>query len=318
MDTDSVRREELRFASADGASTIRALLWLPAGDVRPRGVVQLIHGMAEHVERYDGFARLLAGRGLAVCGDDHAGHGASADPSHYGCLPARNGAEVLIADEHRLRELASGRVGADLPHFLFGHSLGSYVARAYLPEHGRGLAGVVLSGTGTLPVAVSWAGYALARLICAVCGDDHYSRLLDGMGVGAYARAVPGPTGCEWLSHSKDNVAAYVADRRCGFAFSAGGYAAVTKLTARACSLAWARRAPHEVPLLFVAGAEDPVGDCGRGVRAAAELARRAGQREVDVRIYEGMRHEILNEDDGARVADDVARWIEGHLDERG
>lgn len=318
MSEKSVRREELRFASADGASTIRALLWLPAGGAEPRGVVQIIHGMAEHVERYDGFARTLAARGLAVCGDDHIGHGASADPSRYGCLPARGGAEALVEDEHRLRQLAAARVGADAPHFLFGHSLGSYIARVYLPEHGRGLAGVVLSGTGTLPVAVSWAGHALARLIAATRGEDRRSRLLDHMGVGAYARAVPGPTSCEWLSHNEGNVADYVADRRCGFAFSAGGYAAVTKLTARACSLSWARRAPHDVPLLFVAGAEDPVGERGRGVRKAAELARRAGQKEVDVRIYEGMRHEILNEDDGARVASDVASWIEAHLDERG
>ena len=115
-------------------------------------------------------------------------------------------------------------------------------------------------------------------------------------------------------------MATYVADPRCGFMFSAGGYAAVTKLTARACSLAWARRAPHDVPLLFVSGAEDPVGDNGRGVRAAAELARRAGQRHVDMRIYEGMRHEIFNEDDGGRVMADVLSWVEGRLgtDEKG
>ena len=102
--------------------------------------------------------------------------------------------------------------------------------------------------------------------------------------------------------------------------FSAGGYAAVTKLTARACSLAWARRAPHDVPLLFVSGAEDPVGDNGRGVRAAAELARRAGQKHVDVHIYEGMRHEIFNEDDGGRVMADVLSWVEERLgaDEKG
>ena len=176
----------------------------------------------------------------------------------------------------------------------------------------------MLSGTGTLPVAVSGAGHALARLACTLRGEDHLSKPLDAMGVGGYARAVPGPTGCEWLSHDEKNVASYVDDRRCGFMFSAGGYAAVTKLTARACSLSWACRVPHDVPLLFVSGAEDPVGDMGRGVRAAAELARRAGQREVDVRIYDGMRHEILNEKDGPRVMGDVLSWICAHLDERG
>ena len=322
MDEQGINREELRFPSADGRSTIRALVWWPelAAGTRARGVVQVIHGMAEHVERYDALARLFASRGFVVCGDDHAGHGASCDPDGYGCLPARGGAEALVADEHTLRRLVTERMGADAPYLLLGHSLGSYIARVYLAEHGEGLAGVILSGTGTLPVAVSWAGHALARLICAVRGEKYRSKLLDGMGVGGYARAVPGPTGCEWLSHNEKNVATYVADPRCGFMFSAGGYAAVTKLTARACSLAWARRAPHDVPLLFVSGAEDPVGDNGRGVRSAAELARRAGQRHVDMRIYEGMRHEIFNEDDGGRVMADVLSWVEERLgaDEKG
>lgn len=322
MDEQGINREELRFPSADGRSTIRALVWWPAlaAGTRARGVVQVIHGMAEHVERYDALARLFASRGFVVCGDDHAGHGASCDPDGYGCLPARGGAEALVADEHTLRRLVTERMGSDAPYLLLGHSLGSYIARVYLAEHGEGLAGVILSGTGTLPVAVSWAGHALARLICAVRGEKYRSKLLDGMGVGGYARAVPGPTGCEWLSHNEKNVATYVADPRCGFMFSAGGYAAVTKLTARACSLAWARRAPHDVPLLFVSGAEDPVGDNGRGVRAAAELARRAGQRHVDMRIYEGMRHEIFNEDDGGRVMADVLSWVEERLgaDEKG
>ena len=322
MDERGINREELRFPSADGRSTIRALVWWPAlaAGTRARGVVQVIHGMAEHVERYDALARLFASRGFVVCGDDHAGHGASCDPDGYGCLPARGGAEALVADEHTLRRLVTERMGSDAPYLLLGHSLGSYIARVYLAEHGEGLSGVVLSGTGTLPVAVSWAGHALARLICAVRGEKYRSKLLDGMGVGAYARAVPGPSGCEWLSHNEKNVATYVADPRCGFMFSAGGYAAVTKLTARACSLAWARRAPHDVPLLFVSGAEDPVGDNGRGVRAAAELARRAGQKHVDVHIYEGMRHEIFNEDDGGRVMADVLSWVEERLgaDEKG
>ena len=175
MDEQGINREELRFPSADGRSTIRALVWWPAlaAGTRARGVVQVIHGMAEHVERYDALARLFASRGFVVCGDDHAGHGASCDPDGYGCLPARGGAEALVADEHTLRRLVTERMGSDAPYLLLGPSLGSYIARVYLAEHGEGLSGVVLSGTGTLPVAVSWAGHALARLICAVRGEKY-------------------------------------------------------------------------------------------------------------------------------------------------
>lgn len=317
---DTVTLEEASFLSADGRSTISVRVWLPEGAraARPRGVVQVIHGMAEHVGRYDEFARFLAGRGYLVCGDDHIGHGRSAEPGLRGHVPLAAGADALVEDERRLYELVSRRVPADVPRFLLGHSMGSFIARVYLSRHAEGLSGAAICGTGSVPVGLSRAGSAISRGIAALRGERHRSSLVDGMGAGAYARSVEGPTGFEWLSRDEGNVERYLADEACGFMFTVGGYAALTSLTAESCSRAAARRVPHDLPLLFVSGAEDPVGDCGRGVRRAARLYLEAGSNDVSVRIYEGMRHEILNEGGRRRVFRDVAEWLEAHGERKG
>lgn len=304
--------EDVTFASADGTSTIHARFWAPDGKA-PRAVIQVVHGMSEHVRRYDDFARFLVARGYVVCGDDHIGHGASAPVHKHGCMPAKNGNEVLLADEHTLRGIAVEKFPG-VPHVFFGHSMGSFITRCYLARHGTGVAAAVICGTGTVPVATSRAGNALAHVICAVRGEDHRSKLLDGLGAGAYGKAVPGPTGYEWLSSNEKNVADYIADDECGFMFSAGGYVSLTALTAEACSASCAAAVPHELPLLYIGGEGDPVGDMGRGVHAAAQLALDAGSTDVTCRVYEGMRHEILNELDHARVYEDVASWLDQKL----
>ena len=305
--------EDLTFPSADSASTIRARLWRPDGEAAPRAIVQVVHGMSEHIRRYDEFARFLVGRGYAVCGDDHIGHGASAPPHRRGVMPV-DGNEVLIADEHALRGIVAGKFPKGTPYAFFGHSMGSFITRCYLGRYGEGLAAAVICGTGTIPAAASRAGNVAARAVAAVRGEDHRSKLLDSLGAGGYGRQVPGPTGLEWLSHNADNVQAYIDDDECGFMFSAGAYASLTALTAEACSRECAARMPHDLPLLYIAGDGDPVGNMGRGVLAAAKLAEDAGSKDVTSIIYDHMRHEILNETGRETVFKDVAFWLDSHL----
>lgn len=314
MQDDTIVREPVRFTSADGKTEIHACLWRAADGATPKGIVQLVHGMAEHIARYDDFARFLVGRGYAVAGHDQLGHGASAAPQDWGVLPAKNGKDFLLADIDALADIVCGTLGRDVPLFLFGHSMGSYLVRSYITRRSRTLAGAILSGTGHVPAATSRAGHALACAICARKGDAARSPLLHKLGVGAYAKQVEGAkTDCDWLSFSEDNVAAYRADERCGFMFSAGGYAMLTSLTAEVCSPKSARRIPKTLPLLFISGAHDPVGDCGTGVERACSMARDAGVLDVELKLYENMRHEILNEADRKDVYEDIAAWLDAH-----
>lgn len=317
----AARIDGFSFASGDGTTSLHGMRWAPAAPgggfsgERPRGIVQLVHGMSEHISRYDAFARFLADRGYVVVGHDQIGHGGSSTPERYGCLPAATGKDILLQDIETLRGLAMERYGETVPYFLFGHSMGSFLVRIYVSHNGSGLAGAVVCGTGSLPPATSAAGHLLAELVCRTRGEDYHSRLLHDLADGAYAKAVPdAETPFDWLSYNRDNVRAYIEDPACGFMFSAGGYAVLTELTRDACSEATAKAVPKDLPLYFIGGEDDPVGDMGRGVQRAFRQAVAAGSRHVRIRLWPHMRHEILMEDGREQVFADVVHWMEEQL----
>ena len=317
-----VRTSKVGFLSHDGTSTIRGVVWEPArrahadgASLCPRGVVQIVHGMAEHVERYDAFARYLVERGFIVCGEDHIGHGHSvADESRLGCLPP-DGKEIMIEDVHELRTIVMARYAKTTPYFIFGHSMGSFITRAYLARHGQGVTGAVICGTGQQPLLVSRAGNWLARFLCRRKGPDYRSAFLDNLGVGAYAKQIKDArTSVDWICTDPVVVDAYIADPLCGAMFSVGGYATLTDLTGEVATRECAERVPKDLPVLLVAGEEDPVGSCGTGVRKVFDQFKAAGIADVQLKLYPGMRHEILNESGHAEVFEDVETWMEKAL----
>lgn len=318
--TQDVRRETIWCDSTDEKSRLHGYIWWPEGDVAPRAAVQLVHGMAEYIGRYDEFARYLTDEGFVVFGHDHIGHGESvASKEEWGDLPVHGGTDILVEDVHRVRTEAlariSGAYGEMPPLFLFGHSMGSFVVRAYLSRHASGLSGAIICGTGFMAPRTSAMANALARTIARVRGASYRSKLLDKVGVGAYAQDIEdAQTPLDWLSHNRDNVSRYIADEQCGFMFSAGGYATLTDLMRFVCTPACTDAYPKDLPLLYIAGTEDPVGECGEGVSQAADLAHASGVVDVRCRLYAGMRHEILNERGRKVVFDDIIGWMEGYL----
>lgn len=304
----------ISYPSHDNASTIRALIWEPDDaarpDFSPRAVVQIVHGMSEHVERYAPFAEFLVGRGFVVCANDHVGHGKTAGERDLGHMPLANGADVLVEDVHALREKVCERY-PHARHVMFGHSMGSFVTRVYLTRHADGLSAAILCGTGQQPRIQTVAGRVITRLIARVRGERHVSRFVDSLGAGAYGRAVKDArTDVDWISSDPDVVDEYIADPLCGQPFTVGAYATLASLVADATDARLARRVPKDLPLLFVAGAEDPVGDCGRGVARAVDEYRNAGVRLVEMGIYPGARHEILNEPCREAVWHDVEEFL--------
>lgn len=304
----------ISYPSHDNASTIRALIWEPDDaarpDFSPRAVVQIVHGMSEHVERYAPFAEFLVGRGFVVCANDHVGHGKTAGERDLGHMPLANGADVLVEDVHALREKVCERY-PHAHHVMFGHSMGSFVTRVYLTRHADGLSAAILCGTGQQPRIQTVAGRVITRLIAQIRGERHVSRFVDSLGAGAYGRAIKDArTDVDWISSDPDVVDEYIADPLCGQPFTVGAYATLASLVADATDARLARRVPKELPLLFVAGAEDPVGDCGRGVARAVDEYRNAGVRLVEMGIYPGARHEILNEPCHEAVWHDVEEFL--------
>lgn len=314
----------ITYASRDNASTVRALMWEPdevaSGGEAPRGLVQIVHGMSEHVERYEGFASFLCEQGFAVCANDHIGHGKSVSSAEdLGHMPLEVGEDVLVADVQTLRELALERLSqrcdmrvSGIPYVIFGHSMGSFITRVFLTRHAFGVRAAVLCGTGHQPRLLSAAGKALTSSLAKKHGERYVSELVDGMGAGGYGRAIKGAeTDLDWIATDPEVVAEYQRDPLCGQKFTVGAYHVLTSLVSDATDLRLARRVPHALPLLFVSGDQDPVGECGAGVHRAAEMYRKAGVESVTEKLYPGMRHEILNEPVKGEVHRDVLAWLE-------
>ncbi len=313
----------IEYVSHTKKNNINAKLWTSSkfgspdnpGTEDPKAVIQIVHGMAEHIDRYDDFARYLVGRGFVVCAEDHVGHGGSVNgPEEYGHIPLKGGKNIMVGDVHTLHSMVA-RAFPDVPYVLYGHSMGSFIARAYIARYGDELAACVLSGTGNVPANMSKLGNTLARFIASIKGETYHSKLIDGMGAGGYGKKIENArTDLDWLSTDPAVVDAYIADDKCGFMFTLGGYTTLLDLTGEVVTPECAAKVPKDLPVFFVAGDGDPVGDMGEGVKAAAQLLRDAGVKTVDCKIYEGMRHEIHNEIGKDQVYDDIATWVEAHV----
>lgn len=311
----SIATSSLGYLSHDGKTHIKARIWLPekASSFSPKGIIQIVHGMAEHIDRYDDFARFLVRRGFVVCGNDHIGHGESAvNSSQWGCMPVCGGKEILIEDVHELRRIVAARFSGKTPHILLGHSMGSFIVRCYIARYGQGIAAVVLSGTAQQPLLISKLGHFAAQKIASSKGEDFKSTFLDSLGAGAFTKKIEAPrTAFDWISTDETVVDAYIADDSCGVMFSAGGYATLTDLTGEMVKSSCVMSVPSSIPVYFVSGSLDVVGEKGKGVNKAAEMFRRAGIEQVDVKTFDGMRHEILNEQKKELVYASIVNWIE-------
>ena len=304
------KMNEFYFQSSDGKNTIHAIEWLPEnGEVK--AVVQLSHGIAEYVGRYDAFARFLADRGFAVVGNDHLGHGESVETEEdLGFFAEENGWELVVSDIHKLKQLEKGKY-PNAPYFLFGHSMGSFLARTYLIDRPGELDGCIICGTGNQPAALCSVGISVARSIGKKSGIRTRSNTLNNICFGSYNKRIkPRRSDYDWLTRDDAIVDAYLADPRCGYVATVslledmlGGIKYIVNKKNQA-------KMDKATPIFFIAGAEDPVGDYGKGVRAAFNAFIKAGVADCSVKLYPGGRHEILNETNRGEVFEDVFRWL--------
>lgn len=296
-------KQEFFFRSASGMDQLHAIRWCPEGDVK--AVLQIVHGMAEHIDRYDEFARYLAQRGVLVVGHSHLGHGRSAaSAAELGYFAERDGCGCVLADIHSLRQMTAAE-HPGVPYYILGHSMGSFLTRLYLTDHVSGLAGAVIMGTGDMPLPVLKLAKGVCLLLAKVRGWRHRSGLVNSMVVGGYEKKL----GLGWLSKNEENVARYQADPLCGFCFTLNGFYGLFTAFHGAVSREMAGQVPKEIPILFVSGSEDPVGDCGKGVASVYRRYCDHGS-AAQMKLYEGDRHEILHEDDRQNVFTDIVRWM--------
>ena len=313
--SDPIVASSFHLHASDGVDVL-VYRWLPGSTTRVRAVVQIVHGAAEHAGRYDRLARVLADHGYAVYADDHRGHGGTAGTPERAGLVGPDSWNRMLEDLRELTLLAA-REHPGVPIVLLGHSMGSMLGQGYAQRHGKLIAGLILSGTASSLAAGSDDLGEKVRAAMASDGPDAPSMDFAMLFLNFNERFAAGlpesaVTGFEWLSRDAGEVAQYVADPFCGFLFSnrlvndmAEGLAAI-----------WAPGAetqiPADLPVLLIAGAEDPVG-ADDSVHKLGERYRAAGL-EVTETLYSGARHEIFNETNRAEVDADVLGWLDAHL----
>lgn len=306
--------ETFTFKAGDGAQvTVRA--WLPESPAPPRAVLQIAHGMAEHALRYDWFAEKLVSQGFAVYANDHRGHGETARfedrMGHFGddcgwdqVVDDMKSLNLIIRETHR-----------ETPVFLFGHSMGSLLSRDFISKYGATLKGVILSGTAGHPGLRGHIGLLIARTQALFSGGKALSTLMDKLTFKSYTRSfAPVNTPFDWLSRDSDQVDAYIKDPYCGFICSSKFYVDVIGGAIKVNEMGHIRKIPKNLPVFLFSGDMDPVGRFGKGVMKTHDAFKKAGIKDLSLKLYEDGRHEMLNEINREDVAEDVVAWIRDRL----
>ena len=305
-------KDEFYYDSRDGKSRLHAVRYTPDNLDNVKAVVQIVHGMAEYVERYEEFARFLTERGIVVTGEDHMGHGKSVSKDgKYGYFCEQDPATVLVRDVHRLKKATQAEFPG-VPYVIMGHSMGSFITRNYMFRYGTGISAAIIMGTGMQPKLLLTASKAIARLQQVFFGSEHVSQFIDKLAFGNYNKEITDArTPFDWLSRDNEKVDQYISDPLCGFVFTVNGFETLFELISRLHKPENLDRIPKKMPVLMISGTDDPVGDYGKGVRKAYDSLKGAGMENVSLKLFEGGRHELLNESNRDEVMEYIDRWLE-------
>lgn len=308
----AMKRTDTTIQSTNEKNQLHVIIWEPEDD--PKAVVQLVHGMAEYMDRYHEFASYLTDRGYAVIGHDHLGHGKTVnDPSELGFFAKENGDRIVIMDMYGVTRLAQRR-WPDKPVFILGHSMGSFMVRKYITKYSDEIAGAVVMGTGFQPAAAADMGIMITNHHIRKHGHMYVSKTVNNMAMGGYNKKFkPNRTPVDWLSVNEENVDQYMADELCGFNFTVSAYNDFFHIIKDLAESRDSERISRSLSVLITSGEVDPVG----GVKACMALEKKykkMGMEDVEVKIFPGDRHEILNENDKDVVFREMGDWFDSKL----
>ena len=301
----------VRFTSSDGHSRVHG--WVYAPNTPPIAMMQISHGMCEYIGRYHWFMESLCQLGFVVFGNDHIGHGDSSQPEDYGYFADKNGYRHLISDLHRMTVIVKEKY-PELPLFLFGHSMGSFVARLYLSKYAHEIDGAILCGSSG-PNPLTKGGILAASAVIQMKGPRHRSSKLSALAFGNYnSKYEDQHTSHDWLTRNPAVVNFYKNDPKCTFLFTASGLRDLFTMLDLCNSRKWFHSLPKGLPILLISGDMDPVGNYGKGIITIQEKLLEAGMYNVSMTLYPEARHELLQELNREEVLTDIYHWMKDQL----
>lgn len=315
---ERMNKRELKLLSSNGHNVLRVKIWEKEG-ISYCGILQISHGMQEHVDRYDEMACYFAGNGYIVVANDHLGHGRTAKSNEeLGFFPAANPAECMVRDLYKVT-LYMKKHYKNLPYFLLGHSMGSFLVRSYLSQYGGEINGAILVGTGNMPTAMLNLGGVLVRIFAFIFGWKHRSLFMSFLMFGDYNRKFSKDKhGKQWLTKDMKIVEAYRKDEYCMFLFTLNGVKLLIDLLLHIQKRENIEKIPKELPIRLISGDADPVGHFGKDIRRLLRQYRMAGIKSVSAKLYHDDRHELLNETDRPIVYRELYSWMGKQCKRRG
>lgn len=304
--------QSFHFPSSDSVHQCSAQEWLPNGS--PVAVVQIVHGVSEHIGRYDRVAQFLTAHGIVVCGEDHLGHGHTASKEDRGYFARRNGWFLVTEDVLRLRRIQGDKYPG-IPYFLLGHSMGSFLTRTFLCRYPGVVDGAILSGTGQEAAPLVAGGKLLAGLLCAIQGEHSTSPLIYKLSLGAYNdKFKPTRTRADWLTRDEAEVDRHLADPLCAFPSTSRMFQDMMGGLQYISSPSALSNMDPKTPIYIFSGDNDPVGGMGKGVQTVHGYFKSHGTRDLTLRLYPEGRHEMFNELNYQEVFDDLLSWLNAHI----
>ena len=297
--------EEIKFLSSDGEHKIYAKIMSPLTKIR--GIIQICHGMNGYISKYDEVSKKLIQAGYVVCGNTDLGHwGSINSEKDLGFFGEFNGYKYLISDVRKLTQIVRKKF-PDKNFFLLAHSMGSLIGRCYIAKYGEDLTGAIFSGT-IGPQALADSGIKIAEMMAQKKGYRYRSRKLYEMMFQVANKEIKNPTSnYEWLTSRKDNI----VSEKSKFLFTVTGLRDIMILIKKANDLRLIEKVPKDLPIYFFSGTEDPIGEYGEGVKRAFKLYKKAEIENLELKLYDGDRHECLNEKNSDEVISDMIKWIE-------
>ena len=302
-----IEKKSKKVLSSDHRHILSGKVYVP--DCEPKGIFQVVHGMTEHIGRYDSFMTEIAQEGYIVFGYDHLGHGHTVEnESEYGYISKKDGWKFLVNDVAIFAKAVKNQYGKELPYILMGHSMGSFIVRINA-AHFNWQDKLIIMGTGGSQPGVR-AGLALLKALKLVRGDHYISDTIEDIAFGAYNERFPDCGEHGWISTKKEVRDAYEADPLCSFRFTVSAMEDLMHLSEKCNTSNWYAAIDKEKPMILLSGCDDPVGDYGDGVRTIYEILRANGA-NAEIRLYEGCRHEILNDTCRDEVMSDIKLFLE-------
>lgn len=301
----SITAIEKNVLSSDKIHTLKGIVYLPDG--KPKGIFHLVHGMTEYIGRYKNLLSFIASNGFVACGFDNLGHGKTASESERGFIAEKDGYKYLI-DDVFLFGNAVKQDYPDMPYFLMGHSMGSFIVRLTAEKYKDSIDRLIICGTGG-PNPLGSIGIALCDVLMLAKGKKGYSDFIENMAFGSYNKRFSGGGKYEWLTKDEAIKEAYAKDPLCTFRFTLSALKDLVKLNVLCNKKSWFENIRKDMPILLISGADDPVGDYSKGVQTVYDLLKQNGS-SVNMILYENCRHEIHNDTCREQSASDILNFI--------